>query len=48
MLRAGRGIAGLVATISLAAIPVWGNVPARPGTINYVEGKAFIGGQPVT
>ena len=43
-----RGMAGLAAAISFAAIPVWANVPGRPGTINYIEGKAFVGGQLVT
>jgi len=43
-----RGIAGLLAAVSLAAIPAWANVPGRPGTINYVEGKASIGSQAVT
>ena len=47
MLSAWRGIAGLAAAISFAAIPVWA-IPARPGMINYIEGKALIGGQPVT
>jgi hypothetical protein len=31
----------------LAALstPVWADTPARPGTVNYVEGQAAIGGQ---
>src|SRR5260370_23939510 len=48
MLRTWRGIAGLVAAASFAALPLWANIPGRPGMINYVEGKAYIGGQLVT
>src|SRR5438034_7482077 len=48
MLPTWRGIAGLLAAVSFAAIPVRANVPGRPGTINYVEGKASINGQPVS
>src|SRR5438105_3917171 len=48
MLATWRGIAGLLAAVSFAAIPVKANVPGRPGTINYVEGKASINGHPVT
>src|SRR4051794_18897687 len=43
-----RGVAGFLAAVSFAAIPAWANVPGRPGTINYVEGKASIAGLPVT
>src|ERR1700689_2206203 len=37
----------LVAGMFLAAVstPVWADTPARPGTINYVEGQAAMGGQ---
>ncbi len=37
----------LVAGMSLAAVstPVWADTPARPGTVNYVEGQAAMGGQ---
>ena len=27
--------------------PAWGSMPPQPGTINYVEGRAAINGQPV-
>ena len=37
----------LVAGTFLAALstPLWADTPARPGTINYVEGQAAMGGQ---
>jgi hypothetical protein len=37
----------LVAGTFLAAVstPVWADTPARPGTVNYVEGQAAMGGQ---
>jgi hypothetical protein len=37
----------LVAGLFLAAVstPVWADTPARPGTVNYVEGQAATGGQ---
>jgi hypothetical protein len=37
----------LVAGLFLAAVstPVWADTPARPGTVNYVEGQAAMGGQ---
>src|SRR5258708_12401912 len=41
------GIAGLAGATSFSRLPVWA-IPARPGMINYIEGKALIGGQPVT
>jgi hypothetical protein len=36
-----------VAGMFLAAVstPVWADTPARPGTVNYVEGQAAMGGQ---
>ena len=36
--------------ISLATLcaPAFGANPAHPGTINYIEGSAFVAGQPVT
>src|SRR5580692_10869940 len=36
-----------IAGMFLAAVstPVWADTPARPGTINYVEGQAAMGGQ---
>jgi len=36
-----------VAGMFLAAVstPVWADTPARPGTLNYVEGQAAMGGQ---
>jgi hypothetical protein len=37
----------LVAGMFLAAVstPVWADTPARPGTVNYVEGTVAMGGQ---
>jgi hypothetical protein len=37
----------LVAGMFLAAVstPVWADTPARPGTVNYVEGQTVMGGQ---
>jgi len=37
----------MVAGMFLAAVstPVWADTPARPGTLNYVEGQAAMGGQ---
>jgi len=44
-------VAGLVLAMSLSG-PVWGQTqnshPARPGSINYVEGQASIGNEPVS
>jgi hypothetical protein len=37
---------GLILAATLSA-PAWGANPAQPGTINYVEGQAFIGSQPL-
>jgi hypothetical protein len=36
-----------VAGMFLAAVstPVWADTPARPGTLNYIEGQAAMGGQ---
>src|ERR1700756_2848364 len=40
----------LLLLISLATLcaPVFGANPARPGTINYIEGSVLLAGQPVT
>jgi len=38
----GSGIAGVPALADQIAAP-----PARPGTVNYVEGTAYLGGQPL-
>jgi hypothetical protein len=32
---------------ALICNPVWGAVPPQPGSVNYVEGQASIGGQPL-
>lgn len=42
-----RSMLVLVAGTFLAAVstPVWGDTPARPGTVNYVEGQVAAGGQ---
>ncbi len=36
---------GLAATLSA---PAWAANPAQPGSINYVEGRAFLGSQPLS
>jgi hypothetical protein len=33
---------------ALMSAPVWGATPPQPGTLNYVEGQASLGGQTVT
>jgi hypothetical protein len=35
----------LVLFLAALSIPVWADTPARPGTVNYVEGQAAMGGQ---
>lgn len=50
MMRSWWKAAGGVFTAALLAIPAWSNTntnPALPGTLNYVEGQASIGSQPV-
>jgi hypothetical protein len=32
----------------LLSSPVWGSIPPQPGTVNYIEGQAAIGGQALT
>lgn len=34
-----------IAAITMAAVSAWANTPARPGTVNYVEGQVAMGGQ---
>ena len=38
----------LILSLATLCAPVFGANPARPGTINYVEGSALVAGQPVT
>jgi FecR protein len=38
----------LILSLAILSAPVFGANPARPGTINYVEGSALLAGQPVT
>jgi hypothetical protein len=33
---------------ALLSSPVWGSIPPQPGTVNYIEGQATIGVQPLT
>ncbi len=33
---------------ALLSSPAWGSIPPQPGTVNYVEGQAAIGGQPLS
>jgi len=33
---------------ALLLSPAWGSVPPQPGTVNYIEGQAAIGSQPLT
>src|SRR5579862_2874546 len=32
---------------ALLSSPVWGSIPPQPGTINYIEGQAAVGAQPL-
>src|SRR5271155_551961 len=38
-------ILGAGAFLAAVSTPVWADTPARPGTVNYVEGQAAMGGQ---
>jgi FecR protein len=38
----------LVLSLATLCAPAFGANPARPGTINYIEGSAFLAGEPVT
>jgi hypothetical protein len=33
---------------ALLSSPVWGSIPPQPGTVNYIEGQASIGAQPLS
>jgi hypothetical protein len=33
---------------ALLSSPIWGSIPPQPGTVNYIEGQATIGAQPVS
>jgi hypothetical protein len=33
---------------ALLSSPVWGSIPPQPGTVNYIEGQATIGAQPLS
>ena len=47
MLITSRGLAAAVFAFALSA-PVRAAIPPAPGVVNYIEGSAFIDGQPVT
>jgi uncharacterized membrane protein YgcG len=32
---------------ALLSSPIWGSIPPQPGTVNYIEGRAAIGAQPL-
>src|ERR1035437_2064367 len=36
---------GVLFPTALLLSPAWGSVPPQPGTINYIEGHALVGGQ---
>ena len=36
-----------VAGLGIAAMPAFGANPARPGTVNYIEGAAYLDGRPL-
>ena len=36
---------GVLLPAALLLIPAWGSLPPQPGTINYIEGQASVGGQ---
>ena len=36
---------GVLFPAALLLSPAWGSVPPQPGTINYIEGQALVGGQ---
>jgi hypothetical protein len=38
----------LILSLATLCAPAFGANPARPGTVNYIEGSALLGGQPVT
>ena len=31
----------------IAGLPAFGAIPARPGTVNYIEGAAYLNGKPL-
>jgi len=48
MKRSRLNAFGGIFLAALLSSPVWGSIPPQPGTINYIEGQAAIGGQPLT
>src|SRR5258706_290507 len=47
--RAIQGLAQWLLIAGLLALPAWGRTnPPQPGTVNYVEGQASVGNQPLT
>src|SRR6201998_766651 len=38
----------LILSLATLCVPAFGANPARPGTINYIEGSALVAGQPVS
>jgi hypothetical protein len=47
MKKSSKAVGGFFLAALLSS-PVWGSVPAQPGTVNYIEGQAAIGAQALT
>jgi hypothetical protein len=47
MMRSKLNAVGGFFLAALLFSPAWGSVPPQPGTVNYVEGQASIGAQPL-
>src|ERR1700739_274609 len=48
MMRSRLNAFGGFFLAALLSSPVWGSIPPQPGTVNYIEGQATIGAQPVS
>ncbi len=47
-MRRSKLIAAAGMFLAAVSTPLWADTPARPGTVNYVEGQAAAGGQSLT
>jgi hypothetical protein len=48
MMRSRLNAIGGFFLAALLSSPVWGSIPPQPGTVNYIEGQATIGAQPLS
>ncbi|HTA68761.1 MAG TPA: hypothetical protein VK776_10810 [Bryobacteraceae bacterium] len=48
MMRSRLNAFGGFFLAALLSSPVWGSIPPQPGTVNYIEGQATMGAQPLS